>query len=132
MKIKGITGVDYNFQWVKVPFYSFTKNLQNRKAVKWALSVSAGWQHQLMAILSPFLLCNTFDISPWDKWTPELNERVNCVLFSADSKHETNGKRPADKADSFITPHPLFSSVAPRWRCKGLALKMSCNKQPLR
>lgn len=34
---------------------------------------------------------------------------VNQVLFSVDHEHETNWKRPADRPDSHITPHPLLS-----------------------
>lgn len=52
--------------------------------------------------------CCTFDISPWDKWTAQLEgQSKSCAILSGHQAWDA-GKQRADRADSCIAPHPPF------------------------
>lgn len=66
--------------------------------------------HQWEVDSSVLFLCCTFDISPWDKWTAQLEgQSKSCAILSGQQAWDA-WKQRADRPDSCFAPQPPFFS----------------------
>lgn len=85
-----------------------TLNVQPRCSLCWLT------EHRWEEVCSPLPLCCTFDMSPWDKWTAQLEGQSKwCAVLSGQQAWDA-GKQHADRAVSFIAPHLPFFLCRPQ------------------